>query len=1344
MSTDAPHDLQEAPRAEESLEQVRLIGTGELGESFEVLRMRLAEGDSTEASGELPRPERFVLKKLTFARVRDPDEFARHFDSLTRLDHRNLARYHEIFRGEQVTRLMRDYVDGMPLDAYLLRPITEAEQAILSASTSADTSAELAASSPDEDDLPTIELPSRPDDENDPPVGLEESSSASEDDNALPHDVTADRPNTLEIPESLLEDSEAADRALDLIILRIQAIGPQIVAALEYLHRFRKVHGGLKPTNILITDAGQVRLTDFGLYPHLDRPGSGDLRSCYSAPELRRGEFSPAADLYALGVILFEALAGQPFDACQRLVEREESARPRRERIFLSEVAPHCPAAWVNLIHGLLASEPSRRPSLNDVLDLLSTDENRSVTIPATVVEDREVLYGRRELFDQLTARASLCAQERRLGLSVVEGPQGTGKTALIDALAHWASQLGWIVLRGRCFHRDTSTYQGWDEIADQLATIIARLPDKTRQRMETARQQAARIFPALHERRESDSEVGRRSAIDALRRVLVELSEQRPVLIALEDTHFAGLDTAALLADLTNDPRGMRVFMVTSILTDAREEHANHPFFSELATSPITLDRVEIHGFSKEEAREYVLANAANLSLRSKQLILRRGNLHPRLIDELIYEFEQAPAQASDELDADEPVAVDELLTTFMRRRVSQLTRAERLGLQLLAVASSPLTTHTLGLAMGRELGASALSAQGGEAVMETLLLRRLARQSRARIGEERDATFAIIHDRARNFVLDELGRDHHARLCGLIADALRDAKTGSDARRLNYLRRAGRQREAVEVAFKVARSAQSRFAWERALELWQLINAHEPDDSPRRDEIHRALFEAAIALARTDQARDHLRALLATDSVDERLALRRQWMEALLASGHPDEAIDTLDDALQEVGSAYRRGRLRAGLRAWRRRLAVGLARWSDATAVARDQRPAERTCETARLLWRASEASHLLLSARHDRLTTHFARLATLHNFGPWLARDRLQMVSTPRLPLMIDPAAPVDRWLQQSLTLSERFDDPGCRARALELQGLLAAHRGRWSEARELLHQSIDTLQKVGVDDAIFATRWLSHITRVGLELGQLAEVTPVVDNLTHRLRRDRAASAHIALCRADLLLARGDIEQAALALGPATELAERTPNSLLFLEVTSRRATIDLALGRPELVIAHLDLLRDQVFDRDFLSLPHVEFALNRILARALASQAERQRTLQQDTLAATLHRLARVIRRLARHEDHLGRSEQAALLRLRARLALLREHHSRAARLARQAIDLCASSQSVLSQTLNQEALGLILARQERPEARQILESARALAATHNFYLPLVLEGWPVPRAHAALKADPA
>ncbi|TXD38574.1 protein kinase [Lujinxingia vulgaris] len=1341
MSTDAPHDLQDAPRTDESLEQVRLIGTGELGESFEVLRMRLAEGESAEVSGEMPRPERFVLKKLTFARVRDPDEFARHFDSLTRLDHPNLARYREIFRGEQVTRLMRDYVDGMPLDAYLLRPITEAEQAILSASTSPDASTEAPAAALDEDDLPTIELPSTLD-EDDLPPALDEPSSEGEE--SVPEEIAADRPNTLEIPESLLEDSEAADRALDLIILRIQAIGPQIVAALEYLHRFRKVHGGLKPTNILINDAGQVRLTDFGLHPHLERPGSGDLRSCYSAPELRRGEFSPAADLYALGVIFFEALAGKPFDACQRVIEGDEGPRPRRERIFLSEVAPHCPAAWVNLIHGLLASEPQRRPSLNEVLDLLSTDENRSVTIPATVVEDREVLYGRREIFDQLTERASLCAQERRLGLSVVEGPQGTGKTALIDALAHWASQLGWIVLRGRCFHRDTGAYQGWDEIAEQLAGIIARLPEKSRQRMETARLQAARIFPALYDRGEACPEVGRRSAIDALRRVLVELSEQRPVLIALEDTHFAGLDTSALLADLTNDPRGMRVFMVTSILTGPGKDHANHPFFGELATSPIALHRVEIHGFSKEEAREYVLANAANLSLRSKQLILRRGNLHPRLIDELIYEFEQAPTEASEELEAAEPVAVDELLTTFIRRRVAQLTRPERLGLQLLAVASSPLTAHTLGLAMGRELGASAMSAQGGEAVIATLLHRRLARQSRARAGEHQDAAYAIIHDRARNFVLDELGRDHHARLCGLIADALRESKTGSDARRLDYLRRAGRQRESVEVAFKVAHSAQSRFAWERALELWQLIDAHEPKDSPRRDEIHRALFEAAIALARTDQARDQLRPLLASGSIQDRLAIRRQWMEALLASGHPDEAIDTLDDALQEVGSAYRRGRLRAGLRAWRRRLAVGLARWSDATAVARDQRPPERTVETARLLWRASEASHLLLSARHDRLTTHFARLATVHNYGPWLARDRLQMVSAPLLPLLIDPTTPVDRWLDQSLTLSDRFDDPGCRARALELQGLLAAHRGRWAEARELLHKSISTLQKVGVDDAIFATRWLSHIIRVGIELGQLHEVMPVVDNLTHRLRHDRAASAHIALSRADLLIARGDIAEAALALSPASELAERTPNSLLFLEVTARRATIDLALGRPELVIAHLDLLRDQVFDRDFLTLPRVEFALNRALAHALASEAERQRTLQQDALSATLNRLHRTIRRLASYQDDLGLSERAALLRLRARLALLREQYSRAARLTRQAIELCASSQSVLSQTLNQEALGLILTRQERPEARQILESARALATTHHFYLPLVLEGWPVPRAHAVLKADPA
>ncbi|RAL21681.1 hypothetical protein DL240_12560 [Lujinxingia litoralis] len=1348
MSTESPQqDLQDPSQPEDSLEQVRLVGTGELGESFEVLRRRQILPEAGDKSGEHPLPERLILKKLTFARVCDPADFERRFDSLTRLNHPNLATYREMFRGETVTRILRDFVTGVPLDVYLARPITEAEEAILSAEHEEDLAPAPSTEALSEDDVPTIELPdqefSGAGNSAEPPASAEASAPSDEPTSAI---LTAspgeDRPNTLEIPESLLDDPEAADRALDLIILRIQAVGPQIVSALEYLHRFRKVHGGLKPTNILVSDRGQVALTDFGIHPHVECPGARHARSVYAAPEQHHEGSGPAADLYALGVILFEALAGKPMEACQRLVERECHQPPARERMFLSEVAPHCPATWVDLIHGLLDPDPERRPSLNDVLELLSTSENRSVTIPATVVEDKEILFGRRDLFDQLTEEAKASAQDRRLGLSVVEGPQGTGKTALVDALAHWASQLGWIVLRGRCFHKDASAYQGWDDIADQLARIIAHLPEKTRLRMEPARARASLLFPQLGPGAESASQISRRSAIDGLRALLLELSEQRPILIGLDDAHFAGLDTAALLADLTSDPRGMRVMIAASLLLEATPRHTTLPFYGELATAPVRPRKVIIEGFSKQEAREYVLANAANLSLRNKQLILQRSNLHPRLIDELIHELEQAPEEVSQNLEESAPAPADELLGMFIRRRVAQLSRPERLALQLLSVASAPLSAATVGNAMSRELGASAAPQGIGESTLHALLTRRLARRARASTDDESLEAFAIIHDRARAIILEDLGRDHHARLCGLIADALKECAQGSLTRRLDYLRRAGRKREALEAAIAVARSAQSRYAWDRALALWTFIDEHAPPDSQRRPDIHRPSFEAAVALGRIEQAQRHLDALLTDEPPASRLALRRTWLDACLASGRPDHAIDTLDDALRDVGSAYRRGRLKAGLRAWRRHLAVNIARWSDPTAVANDTTPSEPTDQTARLLWRAAEASPFLLSARHERLTTHFARLATRQGYGPWLARDRLQMVSSPAMPLLLDPTAPVDRWLEQSQMLFERFEDAPGQARTLELRSLVAAHRGQWAQAHSLLYEAIEALQHGGHDDSLFVARWLTHATRSGMELGQLHETAPIIDNLAHRLRRDHSAIALIALSRSDLLMARGAIDEAALALEPATALAEHAPNSLLHLAIVTRRAAIDVALGRPELAVAHLDLLRDQVYERDFLALPRVDFALHRALAIALASQAERQRTLQQDALRQTLARLRCAIRRLSRYDERLGLSDRAALLRLRARQALLREQPARALRLARQAVDLTSTSDALLTRTLNQEALGLTLARQERPEARQVLEGAREQGSRLGFYLPLVLEGWPVPRAHATLKPD--
>lgn len=91
----------------------------------------------------------------------------------------------------------------------------------------------------------------------------------------------------------------------------------QVAAGLDALHRAELVHRDVKPSNIMLDENGDAALTDFGLakgraYTVLTRPGQVMGTLDYLAPELiKGGRASPASDVYALGCVVYECLAGR-------------------------------------------------------------------------------------------------------------------------------------------------------------------------------------------------------------------------------------------------------------------------------------------------------------------------------------------------------------------------------------------------------------------------------------------------------------------------------------------------------------------------------------------------------------------------------------------------------------------------------------------------------------------------------------------------------------------------------------------------------------------------------------------------------------------------------------------------------------------------------------------------------------------------------------------------------------------------------------------------------------------------------------------------------------------------
>jgi WD40 repeat protein/serine/threonine protein kinase len=119
----------------------------------------------------------------------------------------------------------------------------------------------------------------------------------------------------------------------------VARIGQQVAQALAYAHARGIVHRDIKPSNLLLDTAGVVWVTDFGLAKTEDDgiTGTGDLVGTlrYMAPERFRGECDVRADVYALGLTLYEMLTLRPaFVASDRLrlielVRRQDPVRPR-------------------------------------------------------------------------------------------------------------------------------------------------------------------------------------------------------------------------------------------------------------------------------------------------------------------------------------------------------------------------------------------------------------------------------------------------------------------------------------------------------------------------------------------------------------------------------------------------------------------------------------------------------------------------------------------------------------------------------------------------------------------------------------------------------------------------------------------------------------------------------------------------------------------------------------------------------------------------------------------------------------------------------------------------------
>jgi serine/threonine-protein kinase len=161
--------------------------------------------------------------------------------------------------------------------------------------------------------------------------------------------------------------AELIDARGHLSVEEAVQLAAEVASALDALHRNGIVHRDVKPSNVMLDREGRAAVTDFGLakgpaYTVLTKPGQVMGTPDYIAPELIRGESSgPAADVYALGCVVYECLAGTPPFGDRRLFEIA-GAHLEDPPPDVSVARPDVPRHFAATLQGAMAKDPAARP----------------------------------------------------------------------------------------------------------------------------------------------------------------------------------------------------------------------------------------------------------------------------------------------------------------------------------------------------------------------------------------------------------------------------------------------------------------------------------------------------------------------------------------------------------------------------------------------------------------------------------------------------------------------------------------------------------------------------------------------------------------------------------------------------------------------------------------------------------------------------------------------------------------------------------------------------------------------------------------------------------------------
>ena len=709
----------------------------------------------------------------------------------------------------------------------------------------------------------------------------------------------------------------------------------QTADALSAIHRLGKVHRDIKPSNILVEANGRVVVLDYGLVT--DARVTGPDRThrtaavgtpAYMSPEQVLDEpLGPASDWYSLGVVLYEALTGvRPFEGpVQVVLSRRVSEAPEPPRHH----APEVDADLEALCLALLSRDPGKRAGAREVLDALGRSPSAATlaveqaAVPPLFVGRRDELAILRGAFDEAHRGSTACV--------LVTGPSGIGKTTLIQGFLDTLGDEAALVLRGRCYERETVPYQAIDGLVDALTGALLQEPaERLDGLLPPDLAVLARQFPALDRvpavaRARAllprDPSEQRRRGLRAFAELVWRLAGRRTPVLFVDDLQWSDHDSTAALADVLRQLAAVGALFVAASRSapealvepppGASASLSIHPTGRASDLLPGRLIELPVEAMPVDDA-----ASLAGAVLASKRLanrfaitIAQESSGVPGFLVELA-RATGAGARAADpgrgpqaprstgysrgdlsdparSISSLSPLTLEELL----EERIRELPPPTRAVLEVCAVAARPLAL---------EVAAAASGAQDPAAAMNRLRVDRLIRV--APHGAE--LWIEPYHDRVRAAVLAQLAPDAargiHARLAGVL-----EGRAGTTAAQLVAHRLAAGDIARARVhAPTAAADAEAAFAFHRAIDLYRLALETEGLGDAERRTLARRHAECLVNTGRLAEAIEVLAAAAAGAVGAERRELKRLEIECRLRCGDYVHGLAETRALLGELG--------------------------------------------------------------------------------------------------------------------------------------------------------------------------------------------------------------------------------------------------------------------------------------------------------------------------------------------------------------------------------------------------------------------------------------------------------